>query len=62
MLSNKLGRSASAVLCFVALIAAAPKDIPKMGATPVADAAMQGDGGDRARVVETRRRRERGSR
>ena len=44
MLSNKLGRSASAVLCFVALIAAAPKDIPKMGATPVADAAMQGDG------------------
>ena len=44
MLAKKLGRSAAAVLCFVALIAAAPKDIPKMGATPVADAAMQGDG------------------
>ena len=44
MLAKKLGRSAAAVLCFVALIAAAPKDIPNMGATPVADAAMQGDG------------------
>ena len=33
MLANKLGLSASAALCCVALIAAAPKDIPKMGAS-----------------------------